>query len=50
VFNKAAVEVITALGELGRAAEPALPLLRQLRMSPDDAIRRSATEAIAKIE
>ena len=48
--GKLAAQVVTELGELGRAAEPALPQLRQLRMSPDDAIRRSATEAVAKIE
>lgn len=48
--GKRADEVIRALGQLGRGAEAALPVLRQLRLSPDDIVRRAATEAVALIE
>ena len=34
----------------GKDAEPALPLLEKLKLSPDDAVRRAATEAVKKIE
>lgn len=45
-----AVKVITALGQLGRDAEPALSKLNKLKLSPNDDIRKAATEAIKKIE
>jgi serine/threonine protein kinase/HEAT repeat protein len=45
-----AAEVITSIGNLRRDAEPALPVLKQLKLSPDDAIRKAATEAVKKIE
>ena len=42
--------VINALQEFGKDAEPALPLLKKLKLSPDDYLRKAATEAIKKIE
>jgi hypothetical protein len=44
------LDVVKALEGYGRDAAPALPLLRKLRLSPDDAIRNAATDAIKKIE
>lgn len=45
-----AVHVIGALGEIGKDAETALPLLQKLKNSPKDAVRNAAVKAIAKIE
>jgi hypothetical protein len=44
------VPLITALQVFGKDAKPALPLLKKLKLSSDDAIRRAATEAVKKIE
>ena len=48
--GNAAIPVIQVLQEFGKDAEPALPLLKKLKLSPDDALRKAATEAIKKIE
>jgi hypothetical protein len=45
-----ALFVIKALQEFGKDAEPALPLLKKLKLSSVDGIRQAATEAIKKIE
>lgn len=42
--------VIAALQGYGKDAEPALPLLKKLKFSKDDAVRKSANDAIEKIE
>src|SRR5262249_8149691 len=44
------LDVVKALGGYGKDAVPALPLLRKLKMSPDDALGAAAPEAIRKIE
>jgi HEAT repeat protein len=48
--GRLSLEVIAALRELGKDAEPALPSLKKLKLSPDDEIRKAASEAINKIE
>lgn len=55
VLSRAAVgrdpRAIVALGQLGRTAEPALPLLRQLAgPGSPDVVRSQAAEAIRRIE
>ena len=42
--------MIVALGSYGKDAAPALPLLKKLKLSPDDTIRKAALAAIAQIE
>jgi HEAT repeat protein len=42
-------EAAEALGELGRAARPALPRLRQLANDPEIMVRYAANHARAKI-
>lgn len=44
------VEVINKLMDLGSDAKPALPLLKQLKLSSEQSIREAATEAVARIE
>jgi HEAT repeat protein len=41
---------IPSLAQCGRAAKDAAPLLRQLKLHPDEAVRVSATDALARIE
>jgi HEAT repeat protein len=43
-------EVIDALGNIGRDAAPALPILKKLKLSADDTIRSKAIAAIQRIE
>lgn len=42
--------VIDALAGFGREAAPALPMLKKLKLSPDDNVRAKAAAAIARIE
>lgn len=44
------VQVIGALAKLGADAKPALPLLKELKLSPVEAIQEAATAAVAEIE
>ena len=43
-------QVIAALENMGKDAASALPALKKLKLSPDDAIRKAVTKAIEKIE
>jgi hypothetical protein len=42
--------VITAIEGYGKDAAPALPLLKKMKLSSDDRLRRAATEAVKKVE
>jgi HEAT repeat protein len=44
------VQAIPALAKCGRAAEDALPLLKQLKLHPQTAVREAATDAVSRIE
>jgi len=42
-------EAVVALGELGPAAAPAVPALKELSSDPDEAVRKSVAAALKKI-
>jgi hypothetical protein len=44
------VHIIQALGAIGIEAKDAIPVLTQLKTSPDKATRDAATEALKKIQ
>jgi hypothetical protein len=44
------VELIQALEAMGKDAAAALPVLKQLKLSSDDAVRKAAARAVEKIE
>jgi serine/threonine protein kinase len=48
--GQAMKQVIEALGGYGKDAAPALPLLKKLKLAPNDAVREAATRAVEKIE
>ncbi len=48
--QQAIFEVINALEGYGKEAATALPMLKKLKLSPNDALREAARKAIEKIE
>ena len=46
----ATMPALQALGEIGPDAAAAIPILKKLKLSPVDAMRAAATDALTKIE
>ncbi|GEM_PF-5191331 len=44
------INAIVGLGRCGRAAQTSVPLLKQLKLHPNEAVRVAATDAVARIE
>ncbi len=47
---RATMPALQALSEIGPDAAAAIPLLKKLKLSPDDSLRAAATDALSKID